>query len=249
MREKYPRLGKKKLTPLIHAKCIKWNIKPPSEATVGRIIKDLKDRGRLPQYNKLSLNAKTGKLHTKTRKKRKKLRKKDHKAKKPGSLVEIDTIVFYINGIRRYIITAIDVHTRTAYAKAYKSASSKSAKDFFQELEKVFPFKITHIQTDNGSEFEKHFRDYVASQEIVHFNTYPKSPKMNAHIERFNKTLQNEFANYHLDLFSIDIDSFQEKLHEWLLWYNTQRPHEALGLVSPLWYFTTYITSQESQSG
>ena len=137
MREKHPRLGKKKLTPLLKVKCIEWGIHPPSEPTVGRIIKDLKDRRRLPQYNKLSLNAKTGKLHIKKRKKRKKLRKKNHKADKPGKLVEIDTVVLYINGMRRYIITAIDVCTRTAYAKAYKSASSQSAKDFFQELEKV----------------------------------------------------------------------------------------------------------------
>ena len=248
-RRKHPRLGKKKLTPLLRVKCIGWNIKAPSEATVGRIIRDLKDKGRLPQYKRLSLNAKTGKLHVLKRKKRKKLRRKDHKADRPGSLVEIDTIVFYINGMRRYIITAIDLCTRTAYAKAYKSASSQSAKNFFQELEKTLPFAITHIQTDNGSEFEKHFRKHVESLAIVHFNTYPRSPKMNAHIERFNGTLQREFANLYLDLFSVDMDAFQEKLHEWLLWYNTERPHEGIGLVSPLWYFISEFISKESQSG
>ncbi len=72
---------------------------------------------------------------------------------------------------------------------------------------------------------------------------------MNAHIERFNKTIQSEFVNYHLGLLSVDIDSFQEKLHNWLLWYNTKRPHESIGLSSPLWYFTMYIISKESQSG
>ena len=60
---------------------------------------------------------------------------------------------------------------------------------------------------------------------------------MNADIERFNGTIQREFANLYLDLLSVDMEAFQEKLHEWLLWYNTERPHEALGLVSPLLVF------------
>lgn len=241
MREKHPRIGKKKLAPLLRVQCITWNIKAPSESTVGRIINDLKERGRLPQYNRLSLNAKTGKLHVLKRTKRKKKRRKGHRATKPGELVEIDTVVLFINGIRRYIITAIDIHGRFAYAKAYKTASSASALDFFKELEGVVPFTISHIQTDNGSEFEKHFRKYVEHLGIVHFNTYPKQPKQNAHIERFNKTIQEEFANWHLQTLSADIDVFQEKLVEWLLWYNTERPHEALGLVSPMWYITSLL--------
>ncbi len=142
--------------------------------------------------------------------------------------------MLFVNVIRRYIITAIDVYGRFAYAKAYKSPSSKNAKDFFQELEEVFPFPITHIQTDNGSEFEKQFREYLEKQGIVHFNTYPKSPKMNAHIERFNRTIQEEFVGYHKQTLLVSLKAFQEKLSEWLLWYNTERPHESLGLVSPL---------------
>ena len=52
-REKHPRLGKKKLTPLLKAKCLEWSREPLSEATVGRIIRDLKDRGRLPNLSPL----------------------------------------------------------------------------------------------------------------------------------------------------------------------------------------------------
>ena len=248
MRKKHYRIGKKKLTPLLKVKCIAWGIHAPKESTVGRIIKDLKERGLLPQYNDLSLNGKTGRLHVKNTKKRKKLRRNGHKAKSPGSLVELDTIVIYVNGVRRYILTAIDLYTRTAYAKVYTSPNSINAKDFFQELEKVLPFTITHIQTDNGSEFEKHFRKYIERLNITHFNTYPRSPKMNAHIERFNGTIQREFVNLNLGLLSIDMEAFQEKLKEWLLWYNTERPHEGIGLVSPLWYFSKQLTD-ESQSG
>jgi len=241
MRTKHPNIGEKKLAPLLKVQCISWGISPPSRTTVGRIIKDLKETHKLPQRVRLSLNGKTGKLHTRTPQKRKKLRRKGHKADNPGALVELDTVVFYINGVRRYIITAIDLCTRTAYAKAYKSPSSASATDFFKELETVLPFSISHIQTDNGSEFEKHFRQHVERLGIVHFNTYPRCPKMNAHIERFNGTIQREFAMMHLGLLSVDVDAFQEKLREWLLWYNTERPHEGIGLVSPLWYFSNQL--------
>jgi len=246
-RERYP-IGKAKLAKMIKPYCVQLGIDSPSESTIGRIIKDLKNKGLLHKYDKLSLNGRTGKLHIKKRKKRKKLRRKGYKANKPGALVQIDTIVFFINGVRRYIITAIDLHTRIAYAKAYKTASSASARDFFKELEQVLPFNVTHIQTDNGSEFEKYFRKYIADIGITHFNTYPRSPKMNAYIERFNGTLQREFANSYLNLLSIDIDTFQTKLTEYLLWYNTERPHEGIGLVSPLWYFSKQLVT-ESKSG
>ena len=248
-RRLHPRLGKKKLTPLLKAECVKWDIPAPSEPTVGRIIKDLKERKVIPEYTKLSFHAGTGKLNErKAPRKAKKLRRKGHKADKPGALVEIDTVVIFVNNIRRYIITAIDVHGRFAYAHTYKSPSSSNAKDFFEKLNKVTPFTITHIQTDNGSEFAKHFRKYVEELGIAHFNTYPRCPKMNAHIERFNRTIQEEFVNWNKQTLLVDISAFNEKMVEWLTWYNTVRPHESLGLMPPLWYITSLMV-KDSQSG
>ncbi len=116
-------------------------------------------RPLLPQNHKLSLNGKTGRLHLKVQKKCNKQRRKGRKADAPGELVELDTIVYYVNGVRRYIITAINLYTRIAYAKVYKSPSYADVQDFFKELETILPFSISHIQTDNGSEFEKHFRN------------------------------------------------------------------------------------------
>lgn len=242
-REKYPRLGKKKLTPLLKAKCLEWSIEPPSEPTVGRVIKDLKDRGRLPNHTKLSLR-KGVHYERKIPKKTRKQRRKGYRAANPGALVEIDTVVLFVGNIRRYIITAVDVYGRFAYAKVYKSPSSANAKDFFKELRAVAPFMISHIQTDNGSEFEKHFRQYVEKLGIVHFNTYPRCPKQNAHIERFNRTIQEEFVYWHKHLLLVDMEPFQKKLTEWLLWYNTERPHEALGLVPPMWYITRQLIDE-----
>lgn len=233
-RKEHPRLGKEKLALLLKAHCIKWGIKVPSVSTIGRILGDLREQGKLPVVE-------VNKTARRTKQKQKKLRRKDHKADQPGRLVQLDTVEFFNQGVRRYIITAIDVHTRFAYAKAYSKASSASARDFFKEMERVFPFVITHIQTDNGSEFAKFFRAYIKDQDIVHFHTYPKCPRMNAHIERFNRTLQEEFANHNWFTLFTNLDLFQQELTKYLLWYNKERPHYSLNLIPPLWYITKQL--------
>ena len=233
LRKEHPRIGKEKIYPLLKVQCLRWGIKAPSVSTIGRILSDLREQGKLPVTEKG--------IPKKTKRKQKKLRSTGHPVDQPGHLVQIDTVELYNQGARRYIITAIDVHTRLAYAKAYTRATSASAKDFFKELEHVFPFAILYIQTDNGSEFDKHFKDYMQEQGITHFHTYPKCPRMNAHIERFNRTIQEEFANYHWNTLFTNIDLFQEELITYLLWYNKERPHHALNGTPPLWYTTQYL--------
>ena len=61
---------------------------------------------------------------------------------------------------------------------------------------------------------------------LTHYHTYPRTPKMNAHCERFNRTIQDEFVDYHLDEM-LDVDSFNQKLTDYLIWYNTKRVHHA----------------------
>lgn len=230
-REEHPRLGKEKMNVLLKEE----GLMGASDSTVGRIIKDLKERGKIKKGNKISLYGKTGVLRDKKpQKKRKKLRIKDYKPKQQGDLIQIDTVVKFINGIRRYMVTAIDTKSDFAFAYTYKSPSSKNTKDFFQKLEDVSPFQIQRIQTDNGSEFEKYFREYIEKRKITHFHNYPRCPKMNAFVERFNRTIQEEFADFNLNTLAYDIDEFNDKLIKWLLWYNTKRPHHSLGLISPM---------------
>ena len=90
---------------------------------------------------------------------------------------------------------------------------------------------MKHVLTDNGSEFKKEFDQAVES----HWHTYPRTPKMNAHCERFNRTLQDELVDYNLyDL--VNTDEFNKKMVDYLLWYNLKRPHYALGQISPVDY-------------
>jgi fatty-acyl-CoA synthase len=68
---------------------------------------------------------------------------------------------------------------------------------------------------------------------ISRWYTYPKSPKRNAHIERFNRTLQESFVDYHEDLLFTDLHLFNQKLADWLVFSNAQRPHSSLGERPP----------------
>jgi transposase InsO family protein len=113
---------------------------------------------------------------------------------------------------KRYILTAIDVERKFAFAGAYTNHSSLSAKDFLLKLKTVCPFEIKEIQTDNGSEFANHFHSACDDLGITHYHTYPRSPKMNAHIERFNRTISEGFIMRNRMLLAMDIDSFNEKL-------------------------------------
>jgi hypothetical protein len=149
-----PNMGKDKIKIFLDQFCKENNLKTISASTIGRIIKDKHiyyHRQKVSHFGKI-----------KTVKRVKKLRKpKDFTTNETGGLIEIDTIVKFDWGIKRYIITAVDTHTRYTFAWVYKRPNSANARDFFQKLEQVFPYKIKRAQTDNGSEFHKYFRDYL----------------------------------------------------------------------------------------
>jgi transposase InsO family protein len=226
-RTKRPRIGGKKLVPLLRRQGFKVSV-----SYIDRCISDLKELGRLPKVVSLSFHAKTGTHHERTKTKVKKQRR----SKKQG--LEIDTIVRYLDGIKRYTLTAIDVRGRFAYARTYTNHSSDSARDFLKRLIQRAPFVITEIQTDNGSEFAHHFHEACLALGIIHYHTYPRSPKMNAFIERFNRTLSEECLIYNRALMRDHVDQFNDTLVDWLEWYNHERPHEGIGLISPMEYYS-----------
>lgn len=247
-RIEHPRLGKDKIKPLLDQYCEEQTIKAISIPTIGRIIFDLKKQGRILSGRRLSLYGKTGNLIERKQIKRKKLRRKDYNPEKAGDLLQIDTIVKFINGIKRYIVTAIDLKSDFGFAYAYAGASSQNTKDFFNKLEMVAPFAIKRVQTDNGSEFENHFKEHIKDKDIIHFHNYPKCPKMNAYVERFNRTIQEEFIDWNKETLAYDIDEFNRKLIDWLLWYNTERPHYSLRMIPPMRYIINnlFLTPQKS---
>ena len=234
------RLGKEKIARLLKDD----QIATLSVSTVGRMIGDLKKQGKLADPVRYSLFGKTGRLiEIKPRKPKPKLRSKGHQ----GGLVKADTIIRFTNGIKRYILTAIDLESEFAFAYGYTSHASKSAADFMRTFKEVAPISLTHVQTDNGTEFADHFEMYCDQQDIVHFYAYPRTPKMQSEIERFNRTLSESFISKNRQLLAYNLESFNRELVDWLLWYNTRRPHWSLGLVSPLRYIVNKLPVKESQ--
>ncbi len=234
-RSRHPRLGKDKLAVLLLPYCVQHAIDPPSASTVGRIVNDLKKQGRLPVGAKLSLHGTTGKLHEqKRRTKLKKRRRAGYQPQAPGDMLQLDTIVKFINGIRRYVITAVDYQARFGFAYGYSSPSSANAADFLAKLQAVAPFTVRHVHHDNGSEFYKHFVIACERSNVVQLWNWPKKPQLNGRVERFNRTAQDEFIDWRLDDLAYDLDNFNHELMDWLLWYNTERPHHSLKLKNPM---------------
>ena len=159
-------------------------------------------------------------------------------------LFHLDTIVFYWNGIKRYVLTAIDHHGKIAYARMYKNKSSKSAKDFLYRLHYLIDAKIANIQTDNGSEFYDEFEEALADLEIKHWFSRPRTPQDNSVVERFNQTIQDEWIND--GHFTTDIDRFNRTLTGWLEEYNFLRPHESLDFKNPFEYYLETIRTNSS---
>ena len=246
-RANHPRADKTTITPALREACQTAGVKPVSESSVGRIIHDLKAKGRIPKASRVSINGRTGKLHVwEPRLPVKKARRKGFYPVQPGDLVEIDTVCIFVDGLKRYLLTAIDLPTRFAFAYTYKSSSSANARDFLMKLKTVAPFQITRVQTDNGHEFHKHFFQACREQNLVHYFNYPHHPQSNSHLERFNRTIQEQFVNYHLDYLD-EPAGFNWKLMDYLIWYNTEKPHRSISNLPPLrYYLDNFITPQKS---
>jgi putative transposase len=149
-----------------------------------------------------------------------------------GFLLCLDTIVRHWQGNKRYILTAIDRHTKVAFARMYTTHSSEAARDFLARLHLLLDGKIENIQTDNGSEFHRHFDAAFERLGLEHYWSRVKTPKDNGVNERFNRTLQDEFLAFgHM---TSDPVLFNRNLTEWLVEYNFRRPHQALGYLPPI---------------
>lgn len=231
IRVEHPNLGKEKLHPELKAWCDKQGLVCPSVATIGRLIADDPSKMRM----RVSRPSCAGRRIQRRDRKIKARKPKGYVPRKPGECLALDTVEKIVQGSRRYLITATDVYSRFCFAYATKSHASKEAAHVFQSVFGAFPYPIKRVLTDNGSEFMKHFEAEIQKQHVIHWHTYPKTPKMNAHCERFNRTIQEEFVDWNLHLLQ-DPYQFNKKLADYLVWYNTKRPHKSLGMRSPIQY-------------
>jgi transposase InsO family protein len=150
------------------------------------------------------------------------------KALLSGDLVELDTIHLMIDKkVRIYVYTLIDVYSRWIYAKSYSKISSKRSLLFVQEAQRHSPFPFRMLQSDHGPEFGRWFIDRIKKD---HRYTRIGKPNDNAHIERFNRTLQEEC----LDKILVDVKIINKELKVYMRYYNCERVHAGINYQIPM---------------
>lgn len=228
LRKKYLKYGKKKLKRLYlkaHKKTIScWKIE--------RVIRKHKLYPDKEKHRKKIKRQKARRKEVKTRINQ--LKKFGFKPQ-PGNLWHIDTIILWWYGQRRIIFTAIEDQTKLGYGRVYQTGSSRQAKDFLQRLVYLTNGDIKLIHSDNGSEFAGEFKKACWALNIKQIYSRVRTPQDNPALERFNWTLQDEW----LSMSEVGLDDTKEAnkdLTEWLIEYNTVRPHQSLDYLTPMEY-------------
>jgi len=156
-------------------------------------------------------------------------------ALQPGDLVEIDTIHLMVDKKKRiYVYTLIDVYSRWVYAKAYRKINGRTSLGFVKEAQLHAPFKFKMLQSDHGPEFGDWFVEQVKKD---HRYTRIGKPNDNSHIERFNRTLQEEC----LDRISRNVSALNKALKIYLQYYNNERLHMGISLRAPIQLITNSV--------
>jgi hypothetical protein len=152
----------------------------------------------------------------------------------PGELVEIDTIhhVDPYSGRKLYYYTVIDLHTRMAYVTLSTSLRQGLAAAAILAAEKAFGFSFAMVQSDNGPEFGRYFEQTLARNNIATRHTRLGRPNDNAHIERFNRTIQTEAIGYSWRR-SVPLQRQRDTLIAYLDYYNTKRVHLGIQMRIP----------------
>jgi len=156
----------------------------------------------------------------------------------PGYCGAQDT--FYVGTLkgvgRVYQQTFIDTYSKVGFAKLYDRKTPITAADLLND--RVLPFFADHaiplnrVLTDRGTEYcgapDRHeYELYLAVENIDHTRTKTKSPQTNGIVERFHKTLLNEFyrVTFRKKIYQA-LEELQADLDTWMQEHNMQRTHQ-----------------------
>lgn len=229
LRELYPRWGKDKLVVLLKREDV-----IVSTSMVGRILKHLKDCGRLieplPEHRRRKRDFARPYAVRKP---------KGYLAREPGDIVEVDTVDLRpLPGVVLKHFTGRDIVSRWDVLGIYSRATANTASQYLDELLARTPFAIKAIQVDGGSEFKAEFEAACQERGIQLFVLPPSSPKLNGCVERGNRTHREEFYEvYDLEWAAREL---RPDLLNWEVIYNTVRPHQSLGYLTPQEYITQW---------
>lgn len=226
LRLDYPMWGKAKLGPLLRAQGF-----TVSDATVGRILKSLIDRGVVTAVPSLRQRR-----YRWSSKRRFAVRlPRDLKPDKPGGLIQIDTLFVNIapdKPIKHF--TAYCPVAKWTVGKAFNRATAASASAFLDKVIADMPFPVEAVQVDGGAEFKAEFEQACQAKGIRLYELPPKRPQINGAVERCNGSWRYEFYETYdlprsVEALNPILDSFQHL-------YNHHRPHGALAGQTPASY-------------
>lgn len=153
----------------------------------------------------------------------------------PGELVQTDTIhhVDRTSGRRLYYYTVIDLFSRMAYVSVQSRILPGLAAEAVLAAQQHWGFPIAMVQADNGPEYGRYFEQQMklAGMSIRHSRLH--RPNGNAHIERFNRTIQTECIGYYWRR-SVPLSTQRAKLAEYMDYYNNERVHLGIQLKKPI---------------
>lgn len=170
-------------------------------------------------------------------------RERHIEAEHTGSLVAVDTFfVGTLKGIGKiYMQSAIDCHSRHAWARLYPSKLPVTAvhilnNDVIPTFE-AHEARIETVLSDNGREFcgrpDQHpYELFLQLEEIEHRTTKVRRPQSNGIVERFHRTVLDEhFRVEGRRTWFETIEEMQAVLDDWLVIYNTRRPHQGRNMA------------------
>ena len=157
----------------------------------------------------------------------------------PGALVQMYT-VHYVkpDKSRFYLYTIIDTYSRLAYAEYYPRLSQQVSFEVIMRAQKIFGFTFSMLQTDNGPEFRDWLQADLGRKRINIRHSRVRKPNDNAHIERFNRTIQEECFERRLP----NELTIQKQLKKYIAYYNHDRLHLSLDLLTPTQFVAKVLT-------
>lgn len=155
----------------------------------------------------------------------------------PGYLLSQDTfMVGVMKGVGKiYLQAVVDTYGSYAFGKLYTSKLPETAADVLYD--RVLPFyeahglKVEHVLTDNGREYCGRpmihpYQIFLELNEVEHRRTKVARPRTNGFVERFNRTVLDEFFREAFrNKFYATVEELQADLDMWLAYYNNERPH------------------------
>jgi len=230
LRERYPRWGKAKLRVLLRREGIGLSV-----SMVGRILAYLRRRGVLhePAGRRMRAGQRRWPRPHAVR------LPKGLLIERPGDLVELDTLDVRPPGVTHPFkqFTARDRVSRWDTLELRTNARAGTAVGILDALAERMPFAVRAISIDNGSEFMAEFELACQARGITLFHLPPRSPKLHGSVERANRTHTEEF--YEVTDAAGELEPLQAGLAEWEVCYNTIRPHQALGYLTPAEYLAS----------